>query len=241
MARVLITRAEPEASALAHLLESCGHNAVLAPLAQIYQNAIYTPLLLPEALIFTSRNAPQYAPPHYNLPTFAIGPRTAQAARAAGFQHIIADGDGIYAQLMSHIIASGFRTVWHIGGSDVRHDMAADLAAHGIKCHHLPFYGMRAVEDIPPAAKTAIAARALDMGLILSPQTAKRANTLLGADVRNWLPLWVLSDAIAEPLQAAGWRHVHISSQPSLLQLLAEAGLMCEEGRSILKGMDHDR
>jgi uroporphyrinogen-III synthase len=242
VSRVLITRAEPEASALADILSRCGHQPVLAPLAQVVANTIYHSTPVPDAIVFTSRTAPGFAQSTQlqSYPVFAIGPRTADAARAAGFQNIIADGDGHYAQLLDHISASPYQNLWHLGGEDVRHDMAADLVRYQIKCTHFPVYTMVAVDDIPAAAKTAIADHALDMALVLSPRTAKRAVALLGEEVRQWLPVWTMSAAIAAPLRAAGWRHTHIASRPSLITLLAEAGLMCDEAITFLKGADDD-
>jgi uroporphyrinogen-III synthase len=239
MARVLITRAEPEASALAALLARCGHSAVLAPLAKLQALDVTWPQDLPDALVFTSANAPLHVE-HKILPVFAIGPRTADAAREAGFTKIVAQGNGDYAQLLKSIIAAPYRNLWHIGGRDVRHDLVQDLAAHHISCRAFAVYDMVSATALPPPAQTALAAKALDMALIFSPRSAQRAIRLLG-DARAWLPAWVMSEAIAAPLRAVHWCKVHVSSAPNKHILLAEAGLMCEEANDFLKGSLDER
>jgi uroporphyrinogen-III synthase len=242
MARVLITRAEPEASALAALIARCGHHGVLAPLAKLQAITVTWPENLPQALVFTSANAPLHLAQGalQSLPVFAIGPRTAAAARDAGFMHFVATSDGDYAQLLQSIIAAPYRHLWHIGGRDVRHDMARDLQPHKITAQAFAVYDMVSNTTLPPPAQAALAARTLDMALIFSPRSAQRAIQLLG-DARLWLPVWALSEAIAAPLRAASWCNVDVASKPNKHMLLAQAGLMCDEATDFLKGYRDER
>jgi uroporphyrinogen-III synthase len=242
MARVLITRAEPEASALADLIARCGHEGVLAPLAKLQRLAVAWPQELPQALVFTSANAPLHLDHAAlrSLPVFAIGARTATAARDAGFTHVVASSDGDYAQLLQSIIAAPYRHLWHIGGRDVRHDMAQDLQPHKMTCTAFAVYDMVSNTILPQPAQTALAERTLDMALIFSPRSAQRAIELL-ADARRWLPIWAMSEAIAAPLRAANWCDVHVARAPDKHSLLAQAGLMCQEATDFLKGQPNER
>jgi uroporphyrinogen-III synthase len=242
MVRVLITRAEPEASALAALIMRCGHSAVIAPLAKLQSLDVTWPQDIPEAIVFTSANAPSHLSPKLlrALPVFTIGPRTADAARAAGFTQIVAHGNGDYAQLLRHIIAAPYRSLWHIGGRDVRHDMREDLLPHKIICQAFAVYDMVSTTALTPLAQAALVARSLDMALIFSPRSAQRAIKLLG-DARVWLPVWTMSEAIAAPLRAAHWCQVHVSLNPNKHALLAQAGLMCKEATDCLKGTQDER
>ncbi len=242
MARVLITRAQPEASALAHILESCGHTAVLAPLAALQTVAVAWPHILPDALIFTSGNAPLhiYDDRLRQLPVFPIGSHTDKAARDAGFVQRMPHTNGDYTQLLQAISTAPYKSVWHIGGRDVRHDITADLAARGKLCRSIMVYEMVSTTILPAPAQAALATRALDMALIFSPRSAERALHLLSS-ARTWLPAWVMSEAIAAPLRAGGWTHVQVSSAPDKRTLLAEAGLMCDKADIMLKGSVDER
>jgi uroporphyrinogen-III synthase len=242
MARVLITRAQPEASALAHVLESCGHTAVLAPLANLQSVTVAWPHILPDALIFTSGNALLHISDDRlrQLPVLAIGPHTYKAAHDAGFAQLMPHARGDYAQLLQAINNTPYEIFWHIGGRDVRHDITADLAARGKLCCAIAVYEMASTTALPYPAQTALDARALDMALIFSPRSAERALNLLHT-AREWLPAWVMSNAIAAPLRAGGWAHIHISSAPDKRTLLAEAGLMCEKAEIMLKGPIDER
>ncbi len=232
MARVLVTRAQPEADALAATLRAAGHVAVLAPLATRIALPLAWPDTPPEALIFTSPAAPALAlaAPH-DVPVFAIGARTAQAARAAGFDRIAADSRSDYRVLLAAIAAAPANRFWHVGGRELRHDVAADVAALGKVCTSFAAYDMEPASDLPAEAAAALAARALDTALLLSPRTAERAARLLVA-AKDWLPVWALSPEVAAPLQDAGWRTIHISSAPQLPMLLAEAGLIHAKGKT---------
>jgi uroporphyrinogen-III synthase len=242
MACVLITRAQPEASALAHVLESCGHSAVLAPLAELQAVPVAWPHTLPDALIFTSGNAALHISDDRlrQLPVFSIGPHTHAAARNAGFEKRMPHMRGDYTHLLQAIGDAPYTSFWHIGGRDVRHDITADLARRGKHCCSFVVYEMISTKALPYPAHAALAARALDLALIFSPRSAERALHLLGA-ARLWLPAWVMSPAIAAPLQAGGWQHIHISSAPDKRTLLAEAGLMCEKAATMLKGPFDER
>ena len=92
--RVLGLRDSDAADETAAALGRLGHEALLAPVIDIEP----TPMPLPsgpfDALLATSRHAFTQAPDARGrgkrLPVFAVGRRTAEAARAAGFEVVVA-------------------------------------------------------------------------------------------------------------------------------------------------------
>jgi uroporphyrinogen-III synthase len=96
MARVLVTRAMPEAEDTAAMLRAGGHAPVLLPLRRVEELPVTWPDEAPDALIATSRNAFRFALPEAwrALPVFCVGGQTGEAARGAGFRTVqTADGD----------------------------------------------------------------------------------------------------------------------------------------------------
>lgn len=122
--RVLVTRPEPGASATAARLRVLGHEPILLPLSRISPVAIEE---LPDpgrfdAVVLTSANAVARAPEglaarYRHLPCLAVGERTAEAARKAGFAKVeAADGD-VYALvgLVAARLPAGARLLYLCG------------------------------------------------------------------------------------------------------------------------------
>jgi len=98
LGRVLVTRPQPAGSATAAKLTSRGYEPVLLPLSR----TVALPFAFPDgpfaALTVTSANTFRHIDmerlkPFLDLPLFAVGQGTAQAARKAGFGQVI-DGGG---------------------------------------------------------------------------------------------------------------------------------------------------
>jgi uroporphyrinogen-III synthase len=108
---ILVTRPQPDNEATGASLRARGFEVLLAPMLR------FEPLALPDepaadyaAVIVTSANALRAVEPQLGeygllgLPLFAVGERTAAAARQAGFGTVIsADGDG--ADLRDLVVA----------------------------------------------------------------------------------------------------------------------------------------
>ncbi|MEJ1938075.1 uroporphyrinogen-III synthase, partial [Nostoc sp. NIES-2111] len=97
--RVLVTRAADDAGATAERLRALGHTPVLAPLGSVRTLPAAWPDPLPDALAATSAHAfPGLMPlpaEAGQIPSFAVGDRTAAAAREAGFATVeTGQGDG---------------------------------------------------------------------------------------------------------------------------------------------------
>ncbi|MEJ5020523.1 uroporphyrinogen-III synthase [Ochrobactrum vermis] len=98
LGRVLVTRPQPAGSQTVAKLVSKGYEPVLLPLSRTVALSFAVPEGPFAALTVTSANAFQHInmerlKPFRGLPLFAVGQGTAQAARKAGFSHVI-DGGG---------------------------------------------------------------------------------------------------------------------------------------------------
>ena len=97
---VLITRPQPAAQVTGQLLQAAGYQAQILPLSK----TLALPVHIEEghdgdlaAITVTSVNALRHCPHdilqrYHHLPLFAVGVRTAEAAKAAGFQTVIEGG-----------------------------------------------------------------------------------------------------------------------------------------------------
>src|SRR5262249_42097235 len=98
--RLILTRPDPDARATAALLRAQGHVVDIVPLLQVETIAADLGPGPWGGIIITSANAARAAAAHPRRdeliarPAFAVGRRSAEAARAAGFGEVAsADGD----------------------------------------------------------------------------------------------------------------------------------------------------
>ena len=93
--RVVVTRPQADGERTAAALEALGHEVLVAPLMRIEPVAVDLAGTW-SAIVITSANALQAAPATADktLPVFAVGDRSAEAARRAGFSEVSsANGD----------------------------------------------------------------------------------------------------------------------------------------------------
>jgi uroporphyrinogen-III synthase len=166
------------------------------------------------------------------LPLFAVGARSAQAARQAGFSDVVsADGDvgDLVALLAGRFAGRGARLLY-LAGEDRTGDLAGALAAHGITVETAVVYRTVAAGDFPAQLRAALAAGPLDGVLHYSRRSAQAF--LTGAQVAGLLAPalaavhFCLSAEVAAPLEAAGAVRVRIAARPdeaALAGLLSQA------------------
>ncbi|MCC6981913.1 MAG: uroporphyrinogen-III synthase [Bauldia sp.] len=91
--RLLLTRSEPEAAETAATLRARGHEVIVEPMLEI----VFEPApegLAPAGLVVSSKNGVRAlaswpdARKWHDLPLFAVGDETAEAARAEGFRNV---------------------------------------------------------------------------------------------------------------------------------------------------------
>jgi uroporphyrinogen-III synthase len=203
--RVVVTRPQADGERTAGALRARGHDVLLAPLMKV--EAVMADLAGHwAAVIVTSANAPAVIAANpggkalFALPAFAVGQRSADAARQAGFKHVTtANGD--VRELVQALIAhrtDNAAPLLYLAGEDRAVDLVGELAANGIAVEMRVVY--RAVTaPFPPALIAALRAGQVDAVLHFSRRSAD--NYLAGAKAAG----------IAGPALAV--RHLCLSSQ----------------------------
>ncbi len=233
--RLLLTRPEPEAHRTAAALRAGGHDVIVAPLMRIEIIADAPIGVGPwEAIVITSANTAHAIAAHrqraalYGIPVFAVGERSAEAMRAAGFSQVTAGEGGV--EELARLVVSRVKirgALLYLAAEDRSGDLAGDLGRRNLTVHTVVVYRAVAEARLPQAAAAALAA-GLDGVLHYSRRSAEayvdaaRQAGLLGAALEA--PHFCLSVRIAEPLRRAGAGTVHIAPRPMEAALLALVG-----------------
>lgn len=162
--RIWVSRPEPGATRTAQRLEGLGHAALVAPVLRIVPTGAPPPAPPPpghfDGLILTSGNAvTATAAASRALPVVAVGARTAERARRAGFLHVhCAAGDaGDLAALVADTLPPG-SALLHAAGEDRKPEPAASLTAMGFSVTVWSAYAARAEDVLPEAVARALRA-----------------------------------------------------------------------------------
>ncbi len=236
--RLLVTRPERDAQRTAAALCARGHQVRIAPLLKIEAIAGADLGAAPwGALLMTSANAARAIAGHprlaelRSLPVLAVGRRTAEAARAAGFADVTsADGSaGDLARLVTGRFSAGVPLLY-LAGTDRARDLASDLAPHRIAVRTVEIYRALAAEEFPPEIVAALRAGDVEGVLHFSRrsaeifvQCAERAGVVAAA----LRPVqFCISAQAAEPLAraGAGAGKIRIAAQPEEDALVALIG-----------------
>ncbi|HXW39703.1 MAG TPA: uroporphyrinogen-III synthase, partial [Xanthobacteraceae bacterium] len=223
--RLLLTRPEPDAQRTAAALRERGHTVIVAPLMRVEILANAEIGAGPwAAILVTSANAAHAIAAHRrkkaleSVPVFAVGERSAQAMRDAGFADVSsADGGvGDLAQLVGERMTAG-SLLLYLAGAERAGDLAAKLATRRLAVHTAVVYRAVAVDGLPPAASDALA-RDIEGVLHYSRRTAEayvnaaRAVGILESALKP--AQFCLSAQIAEPLAQAGASIIHVARRP---------------------------
>ncbi|MBA4791414.1 MAG: uroporphyrinogen-III synthase, partial [Rhizobiales bacterium] len=230
--RLLLTRPEPGAARTAARLRGMGHEVLADPMLRIEPVAAPLPPGPFDALAFTSANGVRAfaaAPP--DIPVYAVGTRTAEAARARGMARVVAcAGDApALAAALSAALPRGAR-ILHPAGEDRAADLAALVAPAGLEIVTLVVYGARPADALSDETRAALAAGALDGALHFSPRTAGALLRCVSAaglmEPFTRLRHFCLSGAVAAALGPAGnaARTAPVPDEDALLALLDRAG-----------------
>jgi uroporphyrinogen-III synthase len=232
--RLLVTRPEPDNARTAAALRARGHSALLAPLLVVAPVADAEIGGGPFAgLVLTSANGARALAVHARvrelsaLPVFAVGRRTAQAARDAGCKDVVsADGDvDDLATLISARIGTAGPPLLYLAGEDRTGDLEGTLTARGIAVLTVVAYRAVTVVEFPSEAAAAIRRGAIDGVLHFSRRSAaayvaraKRGDLLAAALAGIH---FCLSERVAEPLKMAGAGTIRVAQRPDEASLLA--------------------
>jgi uroporphyrinogen-III synthase len=224
--RILVTRPEPDGERTASALRERGHDVTVMPLmtAEPVDAAIGNGPW--GGVIATSANACRALASRpdlaglVDLPFFAVGRRTAQAARAAGFCDVTA-AEGDAKALAAAILESASREqpLLYLAGEERAADLEGMLEAAGFSVTTAVVYRMVAMNGFSAAVAVALAGGEIDAALHYSAASAGAclaAGRVAGVEpsllkIRHFC----LSAQVAAALESAGANDLRIAAQPS--------------------------
>lgn len=231
--RVLVTRAEDQGRATEARLAAAGFDGIVAPLTRIVLDGdVDLALDGVQAVVVTSLNGVaalalnDAADRLRALPLFAVGDKTATAARARGFADVLsANGDrkALTALLTTTLAPDAGALLW-AAGADRTAGFAEELEAAGFAVRVAEVYRSEAVATLPDAAAADLAEGRIDAVAVYSPRSAEILVEALAA--RGFSPtssrfrIHAISDAAAEPLRRAGYDRIVVAEKPD------ESGLL---------------
>lgn len=238
--RVLVTRAEPDGERFAALCRAKGLTPILSPVMEIQITRQVIDLTDVGALAFTSANGVRAFEANCDirdLPVFAVGPVTGDAAREAGFINV-RDAAGDVHRLHDCIVSEREQfsnTVLHVAGADRAGDLVRLLGDDNISARRVTLYDAKALSVLSDETINAIRASSpIEWASFFSPRTAKLFMELAAqADVADQLKntrAACLSDAVAERAGSANWHSLHVATEysaESLLDLIVQKNAGC--------------
>jgi uroporphyrinogen-III synthase len=228
---VLVTRPQPDDEATAAALRARGFAVLTAPMLRFEpvafrddEDARYG------AIIVTSANALRGLTPHIKasrllkLPLFAVGERTAAAARGVGFENVIAaDGD---ASRLRDLVLAGVKAkelkktspLLYLAGADLARDLSGELGERGFTVITHTTYRMAPVSGLPRETSEAFAANRIEAVLHYSRRSARaflEAARSAGVEISALaIPQCCISDSVAAVVRDAGATQVLVAASP---------------------------
>lgn len=232
---LLVTRPEPDNVPTAEALRRRGFEVLLAPLLQFQALPFRHDATTRHAgVIITSANALRAVRNHplvaalADMPLFAVGDRTADAAREAGFANVIsAEGDlAALRKLVVERVTPVQRKapLLYLAGAETAGDLAAELQKSRIGLATLTVYRMAALERLPADVTDAFAAHRIDAVLHYSPRSAQSFVVALrdaGLEVAGLaVPQICMSGAVGRVLHEAGATRVVSAERPQEVAMI---------------------
>ena len=216
---ILLTRPRRQAERFAESLrERLGDGAkiLISPLIEI--EFIPDPAPIPDGagLIFTSENgvlAFARGKEGKGRMAWCVGPRTAAAAKSAGFDVRIGGGDA--EQLAEAIIAAGpAGPLIHYRGRHARGDIAARLRAAGLDAEERIAYRQKPLSLAPEARRHLEGERQVLVPLF-SPRSAALFVREAGDAGQTSVCMIAMSEAVAEVVRGAGLDVAAVAHEPN--------------------------
>jgi uroporphyrinogen-III synthase len=229
--RLVVTRPQADGERTAAALCARGHDVLVAPLLRV-EPAEADLSGTWGAVIITSANALRAIAGNpackalFKLPVFAVGRRSADAAREAGFTDVTSAGGDVrdLVRLIAERHADAAAPLLYLAGEDRAADLVGELVVHGIAAEMRIVYRAVAARFLPELI-AALQAGEVDAVLHFSKRSAE--NYLAGAAeagiagqalaVRHIC----LSAQIAAPLADAGAGRIAIAPRPDEAALIA--------------------
>ncbi|QPC90160.1 uroporphyrinogen-III synthase [Mesorhizobium sp. INR15] len=230
MLRVLVTRPEPGASRTARLLQEQGFQPVLLPLTETVALPADPPAKNAVAVAITSANAVRHAPREIvaalaGLPCHAVGKKTAEAARKAGFLSV-SEGSG-NAEALAYSLAREFsrEAIAYLCGRVRFPAFEQGLKAAGVEVHAIETYDTLAVSYSDEAILAHLSGQPADAVLLYSAKAAAALQALAKrpalAKLFEKTQFFALSERIAGALDEAAGKEIRIAAEPDEEALLA--------------------
>jgi uroporphyrinogen-III synthase len=227
--KVLVTRPKADAEDTARQLAARGHDALIAPLLETQFHA-GPPVSLEgvQAVLATSANGVRALAgrtPRRDVPLFAVGPQTEQAARDAGFAQVRnADGDaGKLTEAAARWARPDDGALLHVhGGQGGQSRMAERLRGLGFTVREERLYAVMPL-SLPWEAADALREGMVDAALFYSPRSAeifRRAASAAELPTAGLIALCI-SAATASALAPLVFREIRVAVAPNQDALLA--------------------
>jgi uroporphyrinogen-III synthase len=220
---LLLTRPQEDAQRFADLASADGWEGdiLISPLIEIILHPVSEAALAQAAsLVFTSQHgvaALVAATARRDWPVWAVGPRTAQAARAAGFGQVHQAGGDAAALLDDLVQTPPVQPVLHLRGAHAASDIAQLLGERGLRAEGLVAYTQTAC-PLSSVAKARLEAGGDVVAPVFSPRSARLLADSL-ADVSHTstrlYPI-AISAAAALPLAGLGLQPCIIAARPDV-------------------------
>lgn len=230
--RVLVTRPRPDAEAFAARLHALGHTTIIEPLIDIaFLGGPPIDLAGVQALVFTSANGARAVARRTRaraIPVVAVGPSTAEEARALGFASVSqSDGEGVegLSRYVQATLDPARGALVHATGTVTAGDLKGALASAGFAVRTERLYQARAADALSGALCAELAAGAVDVATFFSPRTAALFAALAEAEglvpACRGITALALSRAVANALISLPFREVRVAVQPNAEAMLA--------------------
>ena len=229
--RLLITRPQEDAVAIADILRARGHVPIIAPLMDVQvREGPDLELDDVQAVLATSANgvrAISRRTPRRDVPLYAVGPQTAESARSDGFKTVhSAEGDS--AMLVEFVAAHADPTkgsLLHAAGAETAGRLRQALQAKGFTVETTVLYDAVPVAGLPANALSVLEKGTMDGVLLFSPRSAKTFAGLVDAarlaTACARAHAYCISAATAAALTPLTFAHVAVAGGPNQDAMIA--------------------
>jgi uroporphyrinogen-III synthase len=229
--RILITRPQEDAARFAELLRARGHEPLCASLLSVrFFDGPELTFESVSAILATSANGMRAfarRTERRDLYILAVGPQTADAAHAAGFERVeCADGDAsTLAEAVLGWVKPEDGVLLHAASADTEGRLKVLLAEEGYTVDEVVLYEVIAVSKLPGIAREALANNALDSAVVFSPRSAMALRDCIQraglVDACKHLSAVCISQASADALAPLPFRDIAVSAKPNQESMLA--------------------
>ena len=162
-----------------------------------------------------------------DLPVYAVGDATAEAARDAGFTRVESargDASALTALVLDRLDpAKG--PLLYAAGRVTSGDFPDPLTEAGFEVRRVELYAARPAAALSPETVDALREGSLDLALFFSPRTAATFVRLIRdaglADACGRVTALAISPAVADALRPVSWRAVESAASPNQEAMLA--------------------